>query len=185
MRNFCLLVLVLMVTQFGHGGVLAQSADSAAGQTSAKSTVANSSGHARDDSHAPASLTGASRANGPDGQLPSHRVSTPNMERGHATAPIHSTQNARLRPQLGPGAGANFRPVRSDRIAVAGKSAAGSSQSLRGAQHVRVSSTARPVAAPANMVRHRSPNPAVVTGRVSSVGRNTGGIDGSRIKGKT
>ncbi len=122
----------------------------------------------------------AARVSRPPNSLSPHPENHAALFRKPLVQPVVNTRpRPALRNARTPG------PIRSDRIGVAGKSAAGSSQSLGGAQHVRVSSTARPLAAPANMVRHRSPNPAVVTGRVSSVGRNTGGIDGSRIKGKT
>jgi hypothetical protein len=44
----------------------------------------------------------------------------------------------------------------------------------------RPPSPVRAAAAPPSKIRHRSPNPAVITGSVS-LSRNTGGIDGAQV----
>jgi hypothetical protein len=57
-------------------------------------------------------------------------------------------------------------------------------ETLRNAVPVRTSSVAQTTVPPKNNVRHRSPNPAVVTGSVNSNRSNSGAIDGTRVSRK-
>jgi hypothetical protein len=49
---------------------------------------------------------------------------------------------------------------------------------------VRPANVLRPTAPSFNNVRHRNPNPAVVSGSLTSHGANTGMIDGTRMNHK-
>jgi hypothetical protein len=156
-----LILIMIMALGFVRDGAFAQSPDLASGQSSPKSTEPDSSGRPQD---------GFRRI--PQGNLARRRVGTP----------IRPQQNATRRPRLRSGPEMNLRPGRSDGIGVAGRFPVSSNPNIRGGRAVQLSGTARPVTAPSSMVRHRSPNPPVVGGMAGSVRRNTGGIDGSRIK---
>jgi hypothetical protein len=78
----------------------------------------------------------------------------------------------------------NLHQPGSDKSGGAAKSGFIQNETVNNALAARTPSVVRPTVPSLNNVRHRSPNPAVVSGSLTSHSSSTGAINGTRMKRK-
>ena len=186
MKTTCLLFLTMVWATLMHGTGCAIPSSPASQQTSPESSANTASDHPRDAAQRDAGLPRDGRHQ--TGGKASHEQ----RDHGRASDTNHPPSRASLtkanRPKQLPNSlqrslpGNALHQPRPDKSGGAAKSGFIRNETVNIASAVRTPSVVRPTVPSLSNVRHRSPNPAVVAGSVNSGSRNTGAINGTRMK---
>jgi len=184
MKTACFLLMTIGWAALMHGMAYATTLSPASQQTSQESAARTISNHPGDAWQRTSADSAKEQKNGKDsneGRNPHHALER-NLARGHAS--LNQTKRPTPVPsnrvRSGSATAINLRQPGSVRSGAEGKGLI-QNETLKGIVPVRPPSAVRPASAARSNVRHRSPNPAIITGLVNSKTGNTGAINGSRM----
>lgn len=187
MKTSCLVFMTIACAVLMYGTSYGAPSDPVSQQSSSASSSDTASDRPRAERTDPAEARNHKAGEKPSHEQPGNRhVSDKNRPPSQAGVPKASgpSQPPKGHERSTSGDAMNLHQPGPDKSVGAAKGGLLQNEAGNNPLRVRPSSVVRPAAPSLDNVRHRSPNPAVVSGSANATTRNTGAINGALVKRK-